>query len=82
MKRCKCGGPLYCSSECRNQAWPDHQEVCTHAQFEWECQVCGVTGVKLKMCSCRGARYCSPECQRQAWPDHKGVCSVIQRDGV
>ena len=77
MKRCPCGGPLYCSSECRNQAWPAHQEVCTHAQFEWACAACGVTGVKLNMCSCRGARYCSFECQKKAWPNHKGVCSFI-----
>ena len=82
MKRCKCGGPLYCSSECRDRAWAVHQEVCTHAQFEWACQVCGVTGVKLKMCSCRGARYCSTKCQRQAWPDHKAVCSFFQRGGA
>ena len=81
MKRCKCGGPLYCSSECRTLAWPAHQ-VCKHALFEWACLVCSVTGVKLKMCSCRGARYCSLECQRQAWPDHKGVCSFIQRGGA
>ena len=77
MKRCRCGGPLYCSSECRDQAWTAHKEVCTHAQLA--CLVFGVTGVKIKVCSCREARYCSPECQRQAWPDHKAVCSFIPR---
>ena len=83
-----CHAAWYCSRACRDQARPEHAEVCREKCRDRQerrdkrgkpvrCDTCArkFPYTKMKKCSsCRLATYCSVDCQRMDWQRHKFNC--------